>query len=140
MSNRLFWSCKDPHELLELMYVHPYTLLVFAGLVAYCYDRGYPAPLLTSIGRTVEENELDGAESMSHPELRAFDISSRPYTLDQVKDICAYLNKEFDQYAAVSRSGKKLLALYHKVEGGAYHIHIQIHRRFALPIWKGLPQ
>lgn len=137
--NKQFWSCKDPREISELMYVSPYTLLIFAGLVCYCSERGYPSPILTSIGRTKEEETTAGAQSDSHLTLRAFDISSRPYTLEQIQDICSYMNKEFELYAAVTATGKKVLALYHAVEGGVYHIHFQIHRRFALPAWMGLP-
>ena len=137
-SNRQFWSCKDHLEIYELQFVHPYLLIVFAGLNAYCFDRGYPAPIITSLARTVEENDLVGAESDSHITMRAFDISSRPYTLKQIEDICDYMKKEFKEYAAVNKEGANRLAVYHKVEGGVMHFHFQIHRRFSLAKWLGL--
>lgn len=139
-SNKQFWSCKDPQEINELMYVSPYLLMIFAGLVCYCKERNYPAPVITSIGRTKLEEAQAGAQSDSHLTLRAFDISSRPYTLAQIEDICHHMNKEYEQFAAMNVQGQKKLAVYHKVEGGAWHIHFQVHRRFALPEWKGMPK
>jgi hypothetical protein len=138
MASRRFFTCKYPNEIHELMVIHPYLLVVFAGLVAYCHDRSYPAPVITSIARTPEENEADGAESDSHVTLRAFDVRSSSYTQDQVDDICEYMNREFSQYAAVNNKGARRLAVYHKVAGGALHFHFQIHRRFALEVFKGM--
>lgn len=139
MSNRQFFTCKYPDEIHELMVLHPYALIVFAGLVAYCMDRGYPAPVITCIGRTPEEDEAEGAESDSHSTLRAFDVRSSIYTQDQIEDICSYMNKEFAQYAAESaKTQKRILAVYHKVTGGGLHFHFQVHGRFRLPVFKGL--
>lgn len=136
--SKRFFTCKYKDEIHELMVIHPYALIVFAGLVSYCFDRKYPAPILTSIARTKEEELAAGAESDSHLTLRAFDISSHPYTLEQIQDICDYMNKEFAMYAAVTRSGKRSLAVYHAVPGGEMHFHYQIHGRFRLPPFKGM--
>lgn len=140
MTSRRFFTCKYPDEIRELMVLHPYALIVFAGLVAYCMDRGYPVPIITCIARTPEESVAEGAESDSHETLRAFDISSHPYTLAQIEDIAAYMNTEFAQYAAVSsKTGKKVLCVYHKTDAnGAYHFHFQIHGRFRLPVFTGM--
>ena len=140
MASRRFFTCKYPDELHELMVLHPYALLVFAGLSAYCYDRGYPEPVITCIGRTPEEDVQEGAESDSHSTLRAFDISSRPYTMAQIEDIADYMNREYAQYAAVSaKTGKRILCVYHKTEkNGALHFHFQIHGRWRLPVFKGM--
>ena len=138
MISKRFFTCKYPDEINELMVIHPYALIVFAGLVAYCHDRGYPAPIITSIARTAEENAKEGAESDSHCTLRAFDISSHPYTLDQIKDIKDYMNREFEQYAAYNKRGHRVLCVYHAVPGGAFHFHMQINRRWALPEFTGM--
>lgn len=139
MSNRQFFTCKYPDEIHELTVLHPYALIVFAGLVAYCMDRNYPAPVITCIGRTPEEDEAEGAESDSHSTLRAFDVRSTVYTQAQIEDICDYMNKEFAEYAAVSaKTGKRILAVYHKVEDGQWHFHFQCHGRFRLPKFMGM--
>lgn len=139
MSSKRHFTFKDPNEIHELTVVHPYLLLVLSGLVAYVHDRGYPPPVITCLARTPDEDDAVGAESDSHSTLRAFDVRSSVYTQDQIEDICDYMNKEFAQYAAVSaKTGRNILALHHKVAGGAMHFHIQIHRRFALPTFKGM--
>lgn len=139
MSSKRFFSCKHPDEINELMVIHPYALVVFAGLVAYCHDRGYPSPVITCIGRTKSEDISTGSESDSHSTLRAFDVRSSIYTQAQIEDICDYMNREFSQYAAISaKTNKKILALCHKVSGGAMHFHFQIHGRFRLPEFKGI--
>lgn len=138
MSSKRHFTCKNPDEIHELMVLHPYALIVFAGLVAYCHDRGYPAPVITSIARTYEENMKDGAESDSHVTLRAFDVRSTCYTQKEIDDLVSYLNKEFAQYAAVNKQGNRRLAVYHAVEGGQFHFHIQVHARFRLPPFKGM--
>lgn len=138
MSSKRFFTCKYPDEIQELMVIHPYTLLVLAGLIAYCHDRGYPAPVITCLARTPDEDDAVHAESDSHSTLRAFDVSGKSYTQAQIDDICSYMNKEFEQYAAVTKSGAKRLALYHKTDIGALHFHFQIHGRFRLPTFKGM--
>ena len=139
MSSKRFFSFKHPDELQEIMVIHPYTLIVLSGLVAYCHDRGYPAPVITCLARTPDEDDAVGSESDSHSTLRAFDVRSTSYTQSEIEDICSYMNREFAQYAAVSaKTGKKLLALHHKVAGGAMHFHFQIHGRFRLPTFQGM--
>lgn len=139
MSSRRFFTCKYPEEIHELMIVHPYALLVFAGLSAYCFERNYPAPVITCIGRTPEEDEAEGAESDSHSTLRAFDISSRPYTQAQIDDIIQHMTKTYGKYGAISaKTGKVSLVLHHKVDGGAFHFHFQVHSKYRLPTFQGM--
>jgi hypothetical protein len=139
MTSKRFFTCKHPNEIHELMVIHPYLLVVFAGLVSYCHSCGYPAPVITCIGRTPAEDDAVGAESDSHSTLRAFDVRSSTYTAEQIKDICDHMNREYADYAAVSaKTGKKILALHHKVDGNSFHFHIQIHGRYRLPVFKGM--
>jgi hypothetical protein len=135
--NRKFFSCKDPHEINELMVLSPYALFVFAALVKYCYDVQYPAPTITSIGRTKEEDLALGAESNSHQTLRAFDISSAPYSKKIIDDIISYMTKHYGQWGAVNSKGEVRLAIYHKVTNGALHFHFSVHSRFSLPSFVG---
>lgn len=133
-----FWKCKDREEIHELTIIHPYALVVFSDLVRFCYDSKYPAPVLTSICRTSTENELVGGESDTHVTRRAFDISSKNYTKDQITNICNYLNLTWGkQYGAINSQGQVRLAIHHQVPGGAPHNHIQINRRFSLPEFTG---
>jgi hypothetical protein len=120
------------------MALHPYALVVFAGLVACCWENNLPAPVLTSIGRTAEENLAEGAESDSHVTLRAFDISSRPYTMPQIEFIISYMTKKFGHLGAVNDKRQVRLVVYHKTETGAFHFHFQIHGKYRLPPFTGM--
>jgi hypothetical protein len=132
-----FFTCKDKNEIHELTIIHPYLLVVLADLVRFCHDSKYPAPIITSLCRTTEENELVGGESDTHVTRRAFDISSRNYSSDQIKNIVTYLNTSWVKYAAMNTQGQIRLAVHHKVPGGAPHTHIQIAKRYSLPEFTG---
>lgn len=136
--NKTFFSFKTPSEIEELRVIHPYAFFIAAGLVKYCYDVGFPSPIFTSLARTHEENMLEGAESDSHVTMRAFDVSSRPYTVKQIKDIQEYMTKNYGKYGAENSNGQIRLVVYHKVESGAFHFHFQIHSRYKLPIFNGV--
>lgn len=138
MDNKLQWfKFKDPSEYVELQYLHPYAFLVFADLVRFCHDSKMPTPVVTCVCRTPEEDAALGAESDSHSTRRAFDISSRPYTKDQINSILNYMNTQWLKYAAINSQGQVRLAIYHKVDGNAFHFHFQIHKRYELPVWHG---
>lgn len=137
--NQKFWDIKDDHEAEELKYLHPYALLIFADIVRFCYDSKIPAPTITSLLRTQEEEAAAGAESTSHLTRRAFDLRSKDYTKSQIESVCNYINTHWIKYAAKNSQGQIRGAIYHRVEGGAFHFHIQISAAFALPEWKGLP-
>lgn len=134
-----FWDIKNPQEIEELKYIHPYLLLVLADTIRFCYDSKLPTPVITCLCRTEEEEAQVGAESTSHLTRRALDLRSSVYTKSQIETICNYLNQTWGKkYGAINTQGQIRLAIYHRVEGGAYHFHAQIHARFALPEWKGL--
>lgn len=135
--NKKFFDLKVPTEIYELQVLSPYALFIFAAVVKYCYDVGFPAPTITSIGRTQEEDAALGAESNSHQTLRAFDISSRPYTKKAIDDIIAHMTKNYGQYGAVNDKNEIRLVIYHKVEHNTFHFHFSVHSRFSLPAFTG---
>lgn len=135
-----FWDIKDESEIEELKYIHPYLLLIFADLTRFCYDSKLPAPVISCLARTKVEEAQAGAESTSHLTRRALDLRSSIYTKQQIDTICNYLNTNWGaKYGAKNSQGQIRLAIYHRVEGGAFHMHLQISAIFALPEWKGLP-
>lgn len=136
--NQRFFECKYPDEIHELTILHPYALFVFAWLVRLCFENKLPAPILTSIARTSEEDELEGAVSDSHRTLRAFDVSSKAYTQEQIEFITIKLSKLLSQFAAVNSEGEPRLVVYHKTKKGAWHFHFQVHAKYRLPEFKGM--
>ena len=138
--NPQFWEMKNKEEIHELMYLHPYAFLIFADLCRFCYDSGYPHPVLTNVQRTQEEEAAAGAESTSHLTRRAFDLRSTIWTKDQITNITNYLTLTWGtKYGAKNSQGQIRLVVYHKVTGNQWHLHCQISIMFALPEWKGIP-
>jgi hypothetical protein len=135
-----FFSFKDESEWKELQYLHPAALMVFADLVRFCHDSKMPAPVITCLLRTPEENEAVGAESDSHVTRRAFDVRSSTYTKGQIESIVNYMNTQWTKYAAINSHGQVRLAVHHKTTQGALHFHFQINRRYSLPKWEGLSE
>ncbi len=91
---------------------------------------GLPVPLLTCLGRTVEENEAAGGVPTSlhlweldanrNPVSRAGDVSLRPYRGSQVGLAETWLRGEI----AMRGGLKRWEFLKHAVPGGAPHFHI----------------
>ena len=139
MSHTEFFKVKYQLEIYELQVLHPYAFYVFAHLVKLCYENKFPAPMLTSIGRTEEENIEVEAISDTHVTLRAFDISSVIYSKSQINMIVDHFNNhpELKQYAALNNAGEIRLAIFHKTPTGMLHFHFQVAKRYSLPKWEG---
>lgn len=134
-----FWDIKDKAEIEELKYIHPYLLVMWADIVRFCFDSKLPAPIITCLCRTEEEEAEAGAETRSHMQRRALDLRSSIYTKTQIELITNYVNANWIKYAAKNSQGQIRGAVYHRVKDGAFHFHIQISIMFALPEWRGLP-
>jgi hypothetical protein len=137
-ANRRFISFKYPEEIQELTVMHPFILMIIADLSAFCWMQGYPAPVITCLGRTDEENHREHSVSETHPELRAFDLRSEVYTEVQHAAIVKHLQQKFNQWAAVGPDGQPRLVVYHKTDIGSFHFHVQLHSKFALPKFVGM--
>jgi hypothetical protein len=139
MQDTKFWDIKETENIEELKYIHPYLLLIFADIVRFCYDSKIPAPIITCLARTEEEECEAGAETRGHMQRRALDLRSSIYNKQQIETITNYINSHWVKYAAKNSQGQVRGAVYHRVEGGVFHFHIQLSVMFALPEWKGLP-
>lgn len=67
-----------------------------------------------------------GRESDSHAESRAVDIRTENLWTIDPKEFCEKFNAHYSRLGAISaKTGLPTPCVYHKVEGGAYHIHLQ---------------
>ena len=104
----------------DLKGMHPFILLIFAEFYLYCYENKIPC-VLTSL----MEN-APGRISETHSDGRAFDASVRGWSDFHIHRIVYHFNEKFKDIAAISASDNKPRAVvYHKVEGGAHHLHFQ---------------
>jgi hypothetical protein len=63
-----------------------------------------------------EENPWKSPHQFWH----AIDLRSKVYTIEELDEIVDYLNNKYN-----TNNYYKFTAMYHKVSGGAYHLHIQ---------------
>lgn len=62
-----------------------------------------------------------------HAQGRAFDASVKGFTTDEIDWLLSTFNEKHKYIAAISKSdGKRRAVIYHRVEGGAHHLHFQV--------------
>ena len=94
--------------------------------------------VITSTIRSKTKNKAVGAQSDTHVEGRAFDVSIQPrwgWTDNLVKQAVKEISIKYKEVGALTSNGKQVVILAHSVgpKGGLKHIHVQVHRN--LP-WK----
>lgn len=95
----------------------------------WCYEKGLPF-IITSSVSTLEEDKKLNRISDTHYQRRAWDISIKQWSKEEVKEFCDHFNFVFAEIAAVDKKGKPSFAVHHN-NGNGDHIHCQLHRRFA---------
>ena len=102
-----------------------------AQMAFYASNQGLPF-VITDTVSTPEQDKKLGRQTLTHQEGRAFDLSARGWSQADVKNVTERLTKMFGEYAAISSETlKPELVVYHKTKTGAYHFHVQIHKRYA---------
>ena len=105
----------------DLTEMTPFALLLLGAAVQYCYNHDLDCTI-TSL-----KEHVNGRVSRSHSDGRALDLSTREWDEPQITEFCNYMNSTYKSIAAISASDLKPRAcIYHKIEGGAYHLHLQV--------------
>lgn len=116
-------DCKDGVNLEDFLYMTPYIAKILAAFSLYCVQNGLPCRITSIMG------DAPGRVSKTHETGRAFDASVFGWPEFHIHRIVHKFNKEFKDIAAFSASDNKPRAvIYHKVDGGAYHLHFQTKR------------
>lgn len=119
---------KYPKDYYLTLCMHPITIMVLGYSAYICSEMQVPFEVTSTVSDLKEDQRL-GRTSSSHREGRAFDISIRGWTTDDIDNFKLDLEKKFGEYGAVSaRDGVKRLVVVHT--GTAPHIHIQISALF----------
>jgi hypothetical protein len=121
---------KNKEDHFRFAKLHPVALRVMATMCEFCFFRKMPFVVTSTVTTIAEDIEL-GRRSSTHRTGRAFDLSIKDWTEDQVAFFVNYFNDKFRDVAAVNGDLKAVLIpdINH---GTAPHIHVQIHSRFAL--------
>jgi len=105
----------------SLMFLTPPMITLFAAFLNWADARNLPV-VISSINEDVV-----GRKFKSHREGRSLDFSRKGWKLKDINDALEYFNQNYRGIAAISNSDKVPRALvYHKIEGGAYHFHLQV--------------
>lgn len=108
----------------------PVLLLIICDLIVWCEQKQLPCVLTDSL-TTLQEDEALSRQSSTHREGRAFDVSTRGWTKENIDEVIRVFGFKFRQIAAVRNDGSPNLIYFHDAGTGP-HLHFQVHRKYAL--------
>lgn len=113
----------------DFAYMSPKLLLIFAFISHWCDERNIDF-VVTSMIRSPKYDAQLKAKSSTHSDGRAFDMSIRPFTYEEIQQLVEDVNKNFDHIGAISaRDGKSRPIVVHKNHDGfGSHAHVQVRR------------
>ena len=127
---------KDKKLCTHLLYAHPLLISIMFDMAWYCEKNDLPFNI-TSVIRSPSENLAVGGKSKTHETGRAFDLSTKNWSVWDIDTFVNIFNKKYKNDAAISRDGHPRLVVYHI--GTAAHLHIQINAKYSKDgIWKEL--
>ena len=108
----------NPQDLEEIQ-AHLFMLL---GEFVYYAEMRDLSVIVTSI-----KDKANGRVSKTHEEGRAIDFSVRSWSKLEIDETVEYFNYYYEHLGAISaRDGIPRVIVHHKVEGGAWHFHMQV--------------
>jgi hypothetical protein len=111
--------------------MHPLCIMLMGEMAHWSISNGMPF-VITETFTTAEEDLKLNRISATHREARAFDISTREWTDDKIKDFQDFFNTKYESIAAVSSTtGGPTLVIYHNA-GTGNHFHVQISKNYAI--------
>ena len=127
--NRIRDYFKDPSRIHDLS---PILLLVLSDLIVWGIEKQIPITVTDSVTDLNEDSALQRVSS-THRQGRAFDISVRGWTTDNIEECIRVFGFKYRHIAATGIDGSPRLVYYHDAGTGA-HLHFQINRRYAMPL------
>jgi hypothetical protein len=107
----------------DLFFLDPTIIEMLAYTASYSHDH------LLSCTITSLCEFAPGRKSNTHKEGRAIDISIKGWNDYHIQTFLFKFKEQFKGRGAYNRAGENRPIVYHKVDGGAYHFHMQTHRR-----------
>lgn len=124
---------KNEKDKMLFSLLHPALIMIYCDLYLYAKEKHNITLVLTETITTKEQDKALGRVSDSHQKGIAVDIRANDIDTIIVKDLVNYINTrwQYKRYHYMARSGNLRLAYDHgKAEN--YHIHLQIHQKFAI--------
>lgn len=121
------FDVKDEVNYDDMKMLEPILFYVFASLCVYAKEYNLPVKITSMF------DEVDGRITETHRDGRALDISSRGWPEDRIKDACNQINKKHSDIGAFSKKdGVPRACVYHKIEDGVFHFHLQVRKNYGL--------
>lgn len=114
----------------RLIYLTPMAMQFLADFVQWALDKNLPV-VITEAVTTKAEDEALNRVSDSHETGRAFDISSKGWTRDEIDDCVRVFFAKYRLIGATDAVGSPRPIIHHDSGHGA-HFHCQVNRRYAL--------
>lgn len=106
-------------------------LLQFMGdVVTWCLEKQLEVCVTETVSTLEEDKELERV-STTHLESRAFDLSVRGWNREQIEECVRVFSMKYRHMGAVGGDGNPRPVYYHNA-GTGYHLHFQLHRRYAI--------
>ncbi len=112
-------------------YMHPKLQEIALDAFNYAVVIGVEHPVFTETATTAAEDHALNRVSNTHHECRAFDLRVFDWSGEQIDAMIEYLNKKYGHLGALTKDGKRVVALYHD-SGHGFHFHIQLDHLYAL--------
>lgn len=129
--SRLYDYAKDGVKE-RLLHLHPNALMVLCDVIKWTIEKQIKAVITDCVTTEAEDLALNRVSS-THRESRAFDISTRGWTKDNIDECVRIFSLKYRHMAAVGTDGQPRLVYFHNA-GTGDHLHFQIHKKFALPV------
>ena len=112
------------------LYLHPVILMIMFDAQNWALDNNLDFKV-TSTVTTAEEDRKLSRVSSSHRQGRAFDLSCKGWSVEQINNFRTYFSRKYSSYAALSKSSHQPnLVVYHN-SGHGHHFHVQINSRYS---------
>lgn len=120
---------KDPSRIPHLS---PALLYAIGDVILYCLDHRIEPCITDTVSSEYEDLQLKRTSS-THREGRAFDLSTKGWSQSQIDIAIGYFEIRFQSIGALGSDGRPRPVVYHDA-GTGFHLHFQLHRRFAMPV------
>ena len=110
--------------------MHPVACLIAMDMAFWSLSKGLPFTI-TSTMSSLEEDKRIGRKSRTHREGRAFDLSVKGWSSEDIDEFIVHFCKKYEEHSAISsQTLQPKLVVYHV--GTAAHFHVQVHPRYTM--------
>jgi hypothetical protein len=110
----------------------PEALMILCDFIVWCKQKQIN-PIISDAVSSLKEDETLSRVSSTHREGRAFDVSCRNFTKDQIDECVRVFSFKYRNIAAISAMGDAKLVYVHDAGTGS-HMHFQVARKFKMPL------